>query len=209
MNKGKVAGRSADSRRRAMQGAGCGAGPLNFASYGSLPNIITIGRLILVPVIVSMIVAGEWRNAFGVFVIAGLSDAADGWLAKTFDLRTELGAFLDPLADKALLISIFVALGIAQAVPPTLAILVVSRDVMIIGGVITSWLLDNPIEIRPLYISKVNTTAQITFAAAVLASRAFGLPTDYWYTASIYLVATLTLASAGAYLGPWIKHMGH
>jgi cardiolipin synthase len=182
---------------------------LSFAKFGSLPNIITIGRLLLVPVIVSMIVAGEWRNAFLVFVIAGISDAADGWLAKTFDLRTELGAFLDPLADKALLISIYVALGISQAVPPTLAILVVSRDVMIMGGVITSWLLDNPIEIRPLYISKINTTAQIGFAATVLASRAFDFAPTYWFLPAVYIVAALTVASAGAYLGPWIKHMGH
>ena len=79
---------------------------LSIRNFGSLPNIITIGRLLLVPVIVSMIVAGEWREAFFVFLLAGVSDAADGWLAKTFDLRTELGAFLDPLADKALLMSI-------------------------------------------------------------------------------------------------------
>lgn len=178
-------------------------------NFGSLPNIITIGRLLLVPVIVSMIVAGQWTDAFAVFLIAGLSDAADGWLAKTFDLRTELGAFLDPLADKTLLVSIYVALGIAHAIPSTLAILVVSRDVMIVGGVITSWLLDNPIEIRPLYISKINTTVQIAFAAAILGASAFGFSTAYWYWPTVYLVAALTLASAGAYLGPWIKHMGH
>ena len=182
---------------------------LNLAKFGSLPNIITIGRLLLVPVIVSMIVDGEWANAFGVFVIAGASDAADGWLAKTFDLRTELGDFLDPLADKTLLVSIYVALGVAHVIPATLAILVVSRDILIVGGVITSWLLDNPIEIRPLFISKINTTAQIGFAAAVLGAMAFGLPTAVWFSAGIWIVAALTLASAGAYLGPWIKHMGH
>ena len=182
---------------------------MNLAKFGSLPNIITIVRLILVPLIVSMIVDGEWANAFGVFVIAGVSDAADGWLAKTFHLQTALGAFLDPLADKALLISIYVALGVAQAIPPSLAILVVSRDVMIIGGVITSWLLDNPIEIRPLYISKINTTVQIAFAAAVLAAKAFTLATAYWFAPATWIVAALTLASAGAYLGPWIRHMGH
>jgi cardiolipin synthase (CMP-forming) len=182
---------------------------VNLAKWGSLPNIITIGRLLLVPVIVSMIVDGEWANAFGVFVVAGLSDAADGWLAKTFDLRTELGAFLDPLADKTLLVAIYIALGVSQAVPATLTILVVSRDIMIVGGVITSWLLDNPIEIRPLFVSKVNTTAQIAFAAAVLAAKAFGLSTAVWFTPALYIVAALTLASAGAYLVPWIKHMGH
>ncbi len=182
---------------------------MSLDKFGSLPNIITITRLLLVPVIVSMIVDGEWSSAFVTFVIAGVSDAADGWLAKTFDLRTELGAFLDPLADKTLLVSIYVALGIAHVIPPTLAILVVSRDVMIVGGVITSRLLGNPIEIRPLFVSKVNTTAQIGFAAVVLAVKAFGFSEAYWYWPGVWIVAALTLASAGAYLGPWIKHMGH
>lgn len=176
--------------------------------FGSLPNFITIARLLLVPVIVSMIVAGQWGDAFAVFVVAGLSDAADGWLAKTFDLRTELGAFLDPLADKTLLVSIYVALGVAGAIPANLAILVVSRDVMIVGGFITAWLLDKPLEIHPLFVSKVNTTAQIAFAAAVLAAKAFALPTAYWYLPAAYLVAALTVASAGAYLAQWIRHMG-
>ena len=117
--------------------------------------------------------------------------------------------FLDPVADKALLMSIYVALGISHAIPATLAILVVSRDVMILGGVIIAWLFDKPLEIRPLYVSKVNTTAQIAFAAAVLGARAFGLSTEYWFWPAAYIVAALTLASAGAYLGPWIRHMGH
>lgn len=192
------------ARRRLRTGSS-----LNIRNFGSLPNIITIGRLLLVPVIVSMIVAGQWGDAFFVFLIAGVSDAADGWLAKTFDLRTELGAFLDPLADKALLMSIYVALGISHAIPPTLAILVVSRDVMILGGVIVAWLFDKPIEIRPLFVSKVNTTLQIAFAAAVLGASAFGFSSDYWFWTMAYAVAALTLASAGAYLGPWIRHMGH
>lgn len=182
---------------------------VNLAKFGSLPNLITIGRLLLVPVIVSMIVDHDWLNAFLVFLLAGVSDAADGWLAKTFDLRTELGAFLDPLADKALLVSIYVALGVSLAIPPSLTILVVSRDLMIIGGVITSWLLDNPLEIRPLFVSKVNTTVQIAFAATVLAAKAFGLSTAVWFPAGIWIVAALTLASAGAYLLSWIRHMGH
>lgn len=182
---------------------------LNIRSFSALPNIITIGRLVLVPVAVAMIVAGRWFEAFAVFVIAGLSDAADGWLAKTFDLRSELGAFLDPLADKALLMSIYVALGIAGAIPATLVILVVSRDVMILGGVVTAWLFDRPLEIRPLYVSKANTALQIAFAAAVLGAHAFGFSRDYWFWPMIYGVAALTLASAGAYLGPWIRHMGH
>ena len=79
---------------------------------------------------------------------------------------------------------------------------------MILGGVIVAWLFDKPIEIRPLYVSKVNTTMQIAFAAAVLGAKAFGFSGEYWFWPTTYIVAALTLASAGAYLGPWIRHMG-
>ena len=73
----------------------------------SLPNLISLGRLVLVPIIVALIVQPEWWLAFLLFVVAGISDAVDGWLAKRFDLRTEVGAYLDPIADKALLVSIY------------------------------------------------------------------------------------------------------
>ncbi len=106
--------------------------------YNSLPNLITLARLGLVPVVIAMISAGRWPIACLIFIIAGLSDAVDGWLAKTFNLRTELGAYLDPVADKALLVSIYVALSVYGAVPSWLTIAVVARDVMIIGALIIS-----------------------------------------------------------------------
>lgn len=176
-------------------------------NFGSLPNMITLGRLILAPVIIAMIASEQWAQAFAAFVVAGISDALDGWLAKTFDLRTDIGAVLDPIADKTLLVSIYVALGISHAIPPALAILVVSRDFMIVGGVIVAWLFDNPVEIRPLLVSKANTALQLAFAALVLASRAFGFSLGPSYTVAVYAVAALTLASLGAYLAPWFRHM--
>ncbi len=94
----------------------------------SIPNIITLGRIILVPVIVWAIVSSQMEIAFAIFVIAGVSDAVDGFLAKRFNMTSELGALLDPLADKALLVSIYVALGIWGAVPRWIVILVVSRE---------------------------------------------------------------------------------
>ena len=172
----------------------------------SLPNLISLGRLVLVPIIVTLIVQPEWGLAFALFVVAGVSDAVDGWLAKRFDLRTELGSYLDPLADKALLVSIYVSLAIVGVLPSAIAILVVSRDVMIVGAVMVSWVLDKPVAIRPLLVSKLNTLAQIAFASAVLAAKAFSLPLGLWFTISLYVVAALTLASA-AYLTQWIRHM--
>ena len=99
----------------------------------SIPNIITLGRILLVPIIVWAIASSQMEIAFAIFVIAGVSDAVDGFLAKRFNMASELGALLDPLADKALLVSIYVALGIWGAVPRWIVILVVSRDIMIVG----------------------------------------------------------------------------
>ncbi|WP_219321224.1 CDP-alcohol phosphatidyltransferase family protein [Methylovirgula sp. HY1] len=175
--------------------------------YSSLPNLITLGRLVLVPIIVAMISAQRWEAACFIFILAGVSDAVDGWIAKTFDLRTELGAYLDPVADKALLVSIYVALAVEAVVPTPLAIIVVARDVMIIGAVMISWLMHRPVEIRPLWISKFNTAAQIGFAALVLGVKAFRLDLGAGFSMAIYGVAALTLASLAAYLTAWARHM--
>jgi cardiolipin synthase (CMP-forming) len=179
-----------------------------FSRFGSLPNLITLGRLFLVPVVIAMIATERWREAFLIFVIAGISDAVDGWLAKTFKLTTELGAFLDPAADKALLVSIYVALAIVQVIPAPLAIIVVARDLMIIGAIVISWLVGKPVEIRPLLISKANTTAQISFAALVLAAKAFNFSLNGLFEILLYAVAALTLASLTAYLWRWMRHIG-
>lgn len=179
----------------------------NFTLFGSLPNLITMGRLVLVPVAIALIVQGLWQAAFLTFVLAGVSDAVDGFLAKRFDLRTELGAYLDPLADKALLMSIYVALAIEAVIPAVIAILVVSRDVMIMGAVMVSWVLDKPVKIQPLFVSKANTTGQIVFAAAVLGAKGFDFEFEFWFTGLLYLVAALTVASAAAYFGQWLRHM--
>ena len=135
----------------------------------NIPNIITLGRILLVPFIVWAIASNQMEIAFAIFVIAGVSDAVDGFLAKNFNMASELGALLDPLADKALLVSIYVALGIWGAVPRWIVILVVSRDIMIVGAVIVSWLFGKPIPMKPLMVSKLNTVAQVAFAALVLA----------------------------------------
>src|ERR1700746_4171210 len=102
----------------------------------NLPNLISLGRLLLVPLASSLILDGNYWAAFWVFVVAGISDALDGFIAKRFDRRTRLGALLDPLADKVLLVSVYVTLGVAGQIWTWLVVLVVFRDVMIIGGVL-------------------------------------------------------------------------
>ncbi len=102
----------------------------------NLPNLITIARILMVPLTVWLIITGRHELAFFVFILAGISDGVDGFIAKRFDMRTTLGAYLDPLADKLLLMSIYVTLGILDQLPAWLAILVVSRDLLIVGGVV-------------------------------------------------------------------------
>jgi cardiolipin synthase len=173
----------------------------------SIPNLITLGRIILVPIVVWAITSGEMRAAFFLFVAAGISDAVDGFLAKRFHMSSELGAVIDPLADKALIVSIYVALSIAGALPISLVILVVSRDIMIVSGFMVSWVVGKPIPVRPHPVSKANTAAQIVLATLVLAERAFGFDTALAEQILIGLVVLLTLLSIGFYLAEWLRHM--
>lgn len=176
----------------------------------NIPNFITVGRVVLVPVVFWLLVSGRLQAAFFVFVIAGVSDAVDGFLAKRFGWTTELGAYLDPLADKLLLVSIFIALGVLGELPSWLVIGVVTRDIMIIAAVMLSWLMDNPVRIKPLAVSKANTAAQLLLASAVLADGGFDLGMTSLRVALVWITALLTMVSLAAYMRAWLHHMtGH
>jgi cardiolipin synthase (CMP-forming) len=174
----------------------------------SIPNLITLARILSVPVMVWAIVTGWMLVAFLLFLAAGVSDAIDGYLAKRFGMTSELGAYLDPLADKALIVSIYVTLGISGDMPRWLVILVVSRDIMIVGAVILSWLVGKPLPMRPLLVSKLNTAAQILFAGLVLASLGLRFDAHWLVDALMAAVTLLTLASVAAYVREWVRHMG-
>ena len=165
----------------------------------SLPNLISLARLFAVPLMVWLIVAGEMTAAFWVFVAAGISDAVDGFIAKRFDAITTFGSYIDPLADKALLVSCFVALGIEGQIADWLVILVVFRDVVIIGGAILAVPLERPVIMRPLFISKLNTTTQIILVALVLAEIGVGVHEAKLIVLMQYIVAATTLASGIGY----------
>jgi cardiolipin synthase len=173
----------------------------------SIPNLITLARILLVPVLVWLIASDAMRSAFWLFVAAGLSDAVDGFLAKRFGMATALGAYLDPLADKAMIVSIYVALAIAGAIPIWLVILVVSRDIMIVSAVILSWLIDKPVRLKPLMVSKLNTVAQILLVAVALAARGYQFDAEPFLSLLMALVAVLTLLSIAFYVAEWIRHM--
>jgi cardiolipin synthase len=173
----------------------------------NLPNLITVGRVILVPVVFWLLITGQTEAAFIVFIVAGVSDAVDGYLAKTFNWKTELGAYLDPLADKLLIVSIFLALGVDGKLPLWLVVAVVSRDILLVIAILVSWVLGPPVRIRPLIVSKANTVAQIVLAAVVLADEGFGLGLQSLRFVLIWLTGALTVASLAAYLHSWLLHM--
>lgn len=173
----------------------------------NLPNLITLGRVILVPLVFWLVVTGQTQAAFFAFLVAGISDAIDGYLAKSFGWKTELGSYLDPLADKLLVVSIFLALGVDGALPVWLVVTVVSRDILIVIAIMLSWLLGNPVRIRPLTISKANTAAQIILVATVLADEGFGLGLGTARLVLIWVTGALTVASLAAYLRSWLLHM--
>lgn len=173
----------------------------------NLPNLITIARILMVPVVVWAIASNQMQVAFLLFVAAGISDAVDGFLAKRLNMASQLGAHLDPLADKALIMSIYIALGIAEALPKWIVILVVSRDILIIGGVMLAWFLGQPIRVKPALVSKLNTVAQILFACLVLAALAFEFDAAPAQTVVMWIVAALTLASIAVYTRDWVRHM--
>lgn len=173
----------------------------------NIPNLITLGRVVLVPIVFWLLLDGDMRSAFFLFLVAGVSDGVDGYLAKRFGWTSELGAYLDPLADKLLLVCIFIALGVAGQLPSWLVIGVVTRDVLIVAGVMLAWLLANPVIIHPLVVSKLNTVAQIVLAAVVMADRGFDLELNLVRQVLIWVTALLVIASLAAYARAWLRHM--
>lgn len=173
----------------------------------NIPNTLTFARIVSVPLLIWLIINRDFFAAFTVFMLAGISDAADGYLAKRYGWHTELGAYLDPIADKALLVAVYVALGIAGHLPVWLVIVVVSRDVLIVGAVVLAWMMWRPVEVKPLAVSKINTFTQIALAGLVLAKLGLGLGLGGLIGALIWVTGGLTILSAFAYFFGWLRHM--
>lgn len=171
----------------------------------NIPNLITLSRLMSVPLMIWLIVGHEFGVACVVFIVAGLSDALDGFIAKRFDCRTRLGALLDPVADKALLSSVFLSLGIEELLPTWLVILVVFRDVTIIGGFVLLQALMAPRNFDPLYISKLNTLVQIALVGWVLGRLGLGFGDGLLTEILVILTAVTTLLSGLSYLVRWAR----
>lgn len=154
----------------------------------------------MVPPLMWLIVTDRVWAGFWVFIAAGVSDALDGYVAKTFKQDTELGAILDPLADKALLDGIYIALALSGHLPMWLAALVVGRDVLIVLGVILIRRRDPVFRVRPLRTGKLNTFTQIVLAAMALAIWGGVADVGHLVAPMIWLVAAMALISGGSYV---------
>jgi cardiolipin synthase len=171
----------------------------------NVPNLITLARLVSAPLVVWLILDGRLMAAFWVFLAAALSDAADGIIAKRFNAETVFGGFLDPIADKALLVSVYVTLGYRGLIETWLVIMVVFRDVLIIGGALLFQTVTQSLNMRPLPISKINTFAQLVLALTVLAVHGYGPKGLGVLDVFTYIVAATTLLSGGVYVIKWSR----
>ena len=170
-----------------------------------IPNIISVLRIILVIPIMIAFWNEDYKLAFVLILIAGVSDGVDGFLARFFNWRSRLGAILDPLADKILLICLFVVFAIKGLLPLWLVYLVVSRDIIILlGGFIYNFFIEK-IEISPLFISKINTTLQIALVLLVALKLASIQIAPWILNGMIILVTFSTLISGISYVVIWTR----
>jgi cardiolipin synthase len=176
---------------------------MTLLSVRNIPNAITLCRILLVPLLVRLLILEDYRGALWVFLAAGLSDALDGYIAKRFDMCSRLGSFLDPLADKLLLVSSVVILARSGNLPVWLAATLVTRDVVIVGGAGAYYLRTGNLEMAPSIPGKLNTFIQICLVFALIlhlsgAARIAGL------FPLLFAVAFLAaLISGGHYVTVW------
>jgi len=165
-----------------------------------IPNIICLIRIVLiVPLLQAMLAGEQWRILL-LFCIAAVSDALDGYLAKRFHWTSELGRFLDPAADKLLLVSVFIVAAWLDIAPWWVAAVAVARDLVIAGGALIFRLWFGPLRGRPSIISKINTGMQISYLLAVILASAVGLPPREMLDALAVIVLLTTLASGADYV---------
>jgi cardiolipin synthase len=170
-----------------------------------LPNLITVGRFLLVPPTLLALVQGRYALALVLMAVAGASDGVDGYLARRFGWGSRIGAVLDPLADKTLLVSAFVTLGVLGYIPLWAVALVVARDLIIVAGAGAFRLLFGRLDLMPSLISKANTLVQVVLVVEVMA-RLAGVGFPAWLAPALLAVmAVTTIASGAHYVWTWSR----
>jgi cardiolipin synthase len=162
----------------------------------TIPNLITLFRIIITPLFIIFLIQGNYRKALVVFVLAGVSDLADGLIARGWQQKSRLGSYLDPLADKVLMAASFVTLSIYHQIPSWLTVVVLSRDVTLATGVLIFRLADIPLTVRPSLAGKWTTTFQLITVGFVLLSKIWAfpplvLPVFFWITGILTSVSGL------------------
>ena len=173
----------------------------------TIPNLITCLRIILTPIFIIYIINGRFSSALIIFILAALSDAADGLIARLFNQKSSLGAFLDPLADKILLTSAFIVLSIVNYIPSWLTVIVISRDILILFGVLFLLLRENDFTIKPSFLSKITTCLQLMVVFIVLSRKLipfFSPFTDYLF----WITGISTITSGLHYMHFWFWMIG-
>ncbi|MBF0284214.1 MAG: CDP-alcohol phosphatidyltransferase family protein [Magnetococcales bacterium] len=170
------------------------------------PNALSFLRIFAVPVFIWMMLERHESWALWIFIAAGVTDALDGYIAKRFNMQTVLGSYLDPIADKLLLVSGFITLTVVNGMPLWLTLLVVTRDLVIIGGAVVFHLMTSRLEMDPLWISKLNTATQIVLLTAALVRDTFQMGHGL-VEGLIWVTAATTVTSGLWYVIEWSQRL--
>ena len=173
----------------------------------NLPNYITLVRVILIPFFINLMIYGYYRAALAVFVVAFVTDALDGMIARLTNTQTELGAFLDPMADKLLILSAFITLVLLGKLPVWLVIVVVSRDVILTIGSLVIYFTTRDLKIKPSIIGKGTTVMQLIIITLSLVLMSYGTEMKFMYVVE-WATAGITVASGIQYVVRGIKMVG-
>jgi cardiolipin synthase len=171
----------------------------------SIPNAICILRIALIVPLVAALSAGDYTLALLLIIVAGISDGVDGFLAKTFEWRSRLGSLLDPAADKLLLVSTFLSLTRLGLVPLGLTVIVILRDLLIVGGALAYRRLRGHLEGEPTLISKLNTACQLLFVVLIIMHAAWQWPPPGWLTLLGAAVVFTSITSGLNYVLIWSR----
>src|SRR5262249_50004396 len=165
----------------------------------TLPNFLTLLRIIAVPVFLILVTNQHYAASVVLFLAAGITDTVDGVIARLMDSRSELGATLDPLADKLLLVSSFVSLAWLQAIPVWLMILVLTRDVVILGGYLAIYFVSNPMEINPSPVGNLNPFFEMMTIGFALISLARPDVAMHMLTLAAWYLTAATITMSGVH----------
>ena len=174
-------------------------------AMNNLPNLLTFARLALVPIVAYCIVSRNYAAAATVFLVAALSDLADGYIARRFKLVSRLGALLDPVADKLNMFVTTVALAWQGLLPIWLVIAIVARDIAIVGGVLAYRVIGRRLEMKPSGLSKVNTFFEFSVLLLVLLAAAQFIQSTAWLPPLFVVVLATVLASSAQYMWLWMR----